>query len=668
MYKVRILVVFCSLLFGFQVVYGQDLRTNINANKKAQDSIRNSMEGGKDSVVFNAKFIRYTTLKLTKDSIQTLPIDTGLTGFHNFSVLAQPRRPMVGTGNLGLAAVSMLFEPLKTIGFDAGFHALDAYALNHDDVKFYKARTAFSSLYYVSGGQKEQVLKLIHTQNIKKNWNFGANYDRIGANGSYFHQRGDHLNGAVFSWYESPNKRYNLWVDGIFNTLKAQENGSVINEKIFVKGQGQLVNKYAEAVRLNTAKQLWRKNSFQIRQTYFVGRIDSTGKNSTQNILPTNKISYTFSYTNEAYSFKKNEADTSKLFPETALNDMSFTNDSTSVKHIKNEFIYSFFLRAKGNAIIKNELKIDAGIRHDFYNYAQYGLSLDHSKWYTAKNTFQNLTLLGVAGYRFSNRVNLNVDIQQIFQGRNIGDFLYEAKSNVLLSNKAGRIVLGAYLQNKSPEELYRKYHGNHYQWEVNGFDRTKTANLSFNYINDQLKFDAAASYYLINNLMYFRAGSSPQTVEPAQESSAINLLQISLGKRFEWNSFHLDSYVVYQKTDRESLIRTPEVYTFNSVYKEQTFFKVLKTQIGFDLRYNTSYKALSYAPAISQFYNGKDVVYDSKPVVDVWVKAGLRRANLFVKYDYVNQGLLSNGYYTVIDYPMPDRLLKFGLIWNFYD
>ncbi|MCY1544080.1 putative porin [compost metagenome] len=167
---------------------------------------------------------------------------------------------------------------------------------------------------------------------------------------------------------------------------------------------------------------------------------------------------------------------------------------------------------------------------------------------------------------------------------------------------------------------------------------------------------------------MYFRAGSSPQTVEPVQESSAINLLQISVGKRFEWNSFHLDSYVVYQKTDRENLIRTPEVYTFNSVYKEQTFFKVLKTQIGFDLRYNTSYKALSYAPAISQFYNGKDVVYDSKPVVDVWVKAGLRRANLFVKYDYVNQGLLSNGYYTVIDYPMPDRLLKFGLIWNFYD
>ncbi len=144
--------------------------------------------------------------------------------------------------------------------------------------------------------------------------------------------------------------------------------------------------------------------------------------------------------------------------------------------------------------------------------------------------------------------------------------------------------------------------------------------------------------------------------------------MKISVGKRFQYKSYHLDAYVVYQKTDSKNLLRTPEVYTFNSLYKDQTFFKVLKTQIGFDVRYNTTYNALSYSPAASQFYNGIDISYGSKPIVDVWVKAGLRRANLFVKYEYVNQKLFSNGYYTVYDYPMPDRLLKFGVTWNFYD
>ncbi|MEJ5992938.1 putative porin [Pedobacter sp. Du54] len=671
MRKITAIFSFLGLFVCFSTAFSQDLKTTINANRKVQDSLRKVVDGEKDSIVFNSKYIRYTTLKLTKDSIQTLPIDTSLVGVQNFSPLVQPRSPTVGTGNLGLAAKSLLFDPPKTIGFDAGFHSFDYYVLNHEDVRFYKARTQFTSVFYLSGGDKEQMLKLIHTQNIKKNWNAGANYNRIGANGVYNHQRGDHLNASFFTWYESPNNRYNLWVDGVFNTLKAQENGSIINQEIFSPGGNQLVDKLAESVRLYTAKQFWKKNSFLIKQSYFVGRIDSTGKNTAQNILPTNKISHTFIYDNSAYSFKKDEteSDVVRVLPVATLYDPVFTNDSTSVKHIQNEFIYSFFLRAKGNSIIKNELKIDAGIKHDLYYYAQFGVKRDMTNFFDEYDTFQNVTLLGDLTYRFSNKVDLDLNVQQIFQGRNIGDFMYEAKSNLLLSKKAGRIVMGAYVQNKSPEEIFNEYKGNHYQWnERNNLDRTKIVNLSFAYVNDALKFDASAGYYLIDNYLYFGQGATDKSIIPMQESSPINLLKVSVGKRFTFRSYHLDGYVVYQKTDSENLLRTPEVYTFNSLYKDQTFFKVLKTQIGFDVRYNTMYTALSYSPAASQFYNGPSVRFSSKPVIDVWVKASLRRANLFIKYDYANQKLFSNGYYTVNDYPMQDKLFKFGLTWNFYD
>ncbi len=242
MQKIGIVSLFFTLFFCFSNAYSQDLKTSINANKKEQDSLRKLLDGEKDSVVFTSKYIRYTTLRLTKDSIQTIPLDTSIVGLHNFSPLVQPRNPTVGTGNLGLAATSLLFNPRKTIGFDAGFHSFDYYILNQDDVKFYKARTPFTSLYYVNGGEKEQLLKLIHSQNIKKNWNFGANFNRIGANGAYTRQRGDHLNAAIFTWYESPNKRYNLWADGVFNTMKAQENGSILNANIFEDGGDQLAN------------------------------------------------------------------------------------------------------------------------------------------------------------------------------------------------------------------------------------------------------------------------------------------------------------------------------------------------------------------------------------------------------------------------------------------
>lgn len=657
------------LLLGVAHAFAQDLKTSIAGNKEL-DSLRKKEQSARDSVVFNAKYIRYTTRKLTKDSIQTIPLDTTLTGIQQFSPIAQPRRPTVGTGLVGLAATSLLFEPVKTIGFDVGFHSLDYYKFTHDDIKFYRARTPFTSLSYISAGDNVQLLKIIHSQNIKPNWNFGANFNRIGANGFYQHQRGDDLNGTLFTWYQTKNKRYNIWVDAVFNTLKAEENGSILKDSIiFAPAGNNLATKEAEPVRLKNARQLYRDNSLMIRQSYFVGRIDSTENSNNQNILPTNKITHTLTYTNSSYSFKKDEEDTYGVLP-TPRNLSTFTNDTTNVKHLQNEFIYSFFLRAKGSSVIKNELKIDAGIRYDMYTFKQQMVQKDRTLFYARDFNAQNTTILGAIGYRFSNKVDVNLDVQQILQGFNAGDYLYEAKSNFALSNKAGKIVMSAYTQNKSPEEIYNRYFGNYYDWNQRAnLSRTKTTNFTFTYLNDFLKLDASAAYYLISNYLYFTASPTiANAIIPTQNSSEISILQLKVGKQVDAGSFHVSAYGVYQKTDQQRILRMPEIYLFASVYKDQTFFKFLKTQLGFDVFYNDTYLAKSYAIAASQFYNGKDITFSSKPVVDAWIKVGLRRANLFVKYQNASQGLFNKGTYTVNRYPMPDRLLLFGLTWNFYD
>jgi hypothetical protein len=660
MLKTLVLFLLCFCLLQAGRSSAQDLKTNVTNNKEL-DSLRKKLDESTDSVIFTSKYIRYTTLRLTKDSIQTLPLDTGLRGLQNYSVLAQPRRPTINTGNLGLAAKDMLFQPTKTIGFDLGFHALDFYQMTHDDVMYYQARTPFSSLYYVSGG--EQILQVVHSQNIRKNWNFGANYNRIGSNGAYQRQRGDHLNAAIFTWYQSPSKRYNLFANMVWNTLKAQENGGLPNDSLFTVGSS--FARGSENVKLSAARQLFRKSSFLIKQTYFVGRIDTLASGNAEKVLPTNKIAYTFRYDKDGYDFIADNMSLQTVLPKGII-DSSYTNDSSSVKHVQNEFIYSFFLRGKSSSFIKNELKVDVGIRHDFYQYAQYARYRDRTNYYAFTNTFQNTSLVGGLGYRFSNRIDLNVNAQQIFQGKQFGDFLYEAKSNLLLSNSIGRIVLGAYMQNKSPEEIYNRYFGNHYSW-INDFNRTKTINLSFQYLNDKYKFDAGAEYYLINDYLYFDQDGT-NSIKPSQLSGSINLLKITAGKRLQFGKFNLESYVVYQKTDHPNILRIPELYTFNSFFLNQTFFKVLRTNVGFDVRYNTAFQSYSYSPAASQFYNGNAGNLSSEPVVDVWLRASLRRANVFLKYEYANQNFPDRGYYTVPGYPMPDSQLKFGVRWNFYD
>lgn len=664
-------VLFCFLILifsGLTQAYGQDLKTTVGNNKEL-DSVRKKLDGGKDSVVFTAKYVRFTKLALSKDSTVLLPLDTSTVNIQNYSPLLQPLHPTINNGNMGLSARPLLYEPSKRIGYDVGFHSLDYYALTPDDIIFYQARSPFTSLYLISAGQKEQLFKMVHTQNINKNLNVGVNFNRGDSKGFYARQRGDNLNVALFSWFQSPNKRYNLWATVIFNTMRAVENGSTVATDLFEPGYNKIPRE-SEAINLSRARNLYRKNTVFLKQTYYVGRIDTTA-NSDDAAIPTNKVTYTFTYNNDSYSFANTGQDPNNVLPLGLFN-TSFTNDSTNVRHFRNEFMYSFFLRAKNTKIIKNELKIDAGISYDAYKQQYFGNQANGGFYFYNRSTYQYATLLGTAGYRFSSNINFNLNIQQVVQGFSAGDYLYEAKSNVLLSKSIGRIELGAYVQNQSPARLFNNYFGNHYQWQNQGFKNTKVASLSFNYILDKLGLNAGAKYFLTSNYLYFGLNSANATnaILPKQNASDISLIRIDIQKKWKFGVFGIENYLAYQKTDKNSVLRTPTFYTYNSFYFNNTFFGVLKANIGFDVRYNTEYANYLYSPATAQFYIDEQnpVTFQSRPIIDAFFKANLKRANIFLKYDFINQGLFQPGYYTVNRYPMQDGLLKFGVTWNFYD
>jgi hypothetical protein len=279
---------------------------------------------------------------------------------------------------------------------------------------------------------------------------------------------------------------------------------------------------------------------------------------------------------------------------------------------------------------------------------------------------FQNVTLKGHATYRFSDRILLDADIKQIVQGRDFGNFLYDAKLTLAGGNKIGKIVLGAYQQSSSAPLVATRWTSNHFIFD-NEFGNIKTTNLSFNYINNSLQLDLKAEYFLINDYLYFTASPGGVDAHPEQLSSPINLIKVSLGKNLTWRKWHFDNYAVYQKTDYQSTLRTPEVYTYSSLYFESTWFKVLHNNLGVTVRYNTPYVAPSYATGLGQFYNGPNVTFTSYPVATAFFKGTIDSVNLFVQYDYANQGLFSKGFYTVNRYPMQDTLLKFGVSWTFY-
>ncbi|MDB5091055.1 MAG: hypothetical protein JWR09_5049 [Mucilaginibacter sp.] len=642
------------------------------------DSLRKKQDRKKDSVVFNSKFIRITNERLLRDSTQLRPLDTGLYNYENYSPLLQPRTPKISLGNTGLPARSLLFEPSHTIGFEPGLHELDPYMLRPEDINYYRARVAYTQLYLVGyTGVKEQIFKITHAQNINPRLNVGFNLNFTGSRGYYSNnnvlaQNVSDVNAAAFTWYESKSKRYNLLANLIYNNIKAPVTGSILNDSIFVTGS---LDKSSQPVRLPASYENWKGASFYLKQFYYIGRIDSTSNGKGKaNILPTQRVAYTLKYEATKYEYLQNGDDIYNVFPDYYYSS-NRSRDSLSVTHLQNDFSYSFYLRSRGEKVNKNELKLDLGLTQDIYTYGQY-VSDTTLNQYGVKvvlpakvqsNSFQDLTVKGRMSYKLSDRAALEANVQQIVQGRDFGDFLYNAKLTLAGNDKAGKIILEGYSQSSTAPLVYTSWISNHFIFH-NKFSNQKTNSVSFNYINSPLKLDFKAEYFLITDYLYFTAQDNGIDAHPAQLGGSINMIKLSFGKSIAWRRWHFDDYFVYQKTDYQATLRTPQFYNYASIYYKALFFNVLYSNIGMDVRYNSTYVAPSYAPGLGQFYNGPNVTFSSYPVATIFLKATLQRTNLFIMYDYANQGLFSKGYYTVNRYPQQDAALKIGVSWAFYN
>ena len=119
--------------------------------------------------------------------------------------------------------------------------------------------------------------------------------------------------------------------------------------------------------------------------------------------------------------------------------------------------------------------------------------------------------------------------------------------------------------------------------------------------------------------------------------------ISINVGKKLSFGNFRFDNFAVYQKTDFASILQTPELYTWHSLYYNNTIVKIINLNVGFDVRFNTPYNNPSYSINTSQFYKTNDgIEFSTYPIVDLWLTATLKRTNFFLRYDYINQGLLS--------------------------
>ncbi len=203
-------------------------------------------------------------------------------------------------------------------GWDPGWHSYDLYTFKTEDTKFYNTTKPYTELGYMLASRAEQFIDVIHTQNIRPNWNFAFEYRLINAPGVFQNQNTNHNNIRLNSWYQAKSKRYQNFFVLVSSKVNGSENGGLQSPKdldsAIYRNQVTLPVQLGDNLQANSGNPFSNKintgtkystATFMFRQQYDLGQKDSivTDTSVIQLFYPRVRLEHTISYSTYNYRF-----------------------------------------------------------------------------------------------------------------------------------------------------------------------------------------------------------------------------------------------------------------------------------------------------------------------------------------------------------------------------
>ncbi len=634
--------------------------------------------GGGDSLRSRAKAEESLTLTYYyADSLRVHKLDSSITDFTAYF-------PIPGThiylGNTGSATRSIVFAPQLKSGWDPGFHAFDVYKRKLETVPFYNTTKPYTELNYALASKGEQIIEVLHTQNLKPYWNASFNYRLISAPGTFRNQKANHNNYVFTSWYQAPSKRYNNYFVILANKLQAEESGGIVNnndlnEPAFmldrfsvptniggrpIKTSGTFFN-----TTLYTGNR-YSETNVMMRQQYDLGKKDSLVTDSTVIPLfyPRVRFEHTLNYGRYQYRFQdlvnaeRNNVPDSAFYSRLNIHIDSAGRDTSLLyldkwREISNDFsIYQFpdannlqqFIKLGLELqLLKGELRTNRSL-YNMIGHGEYRNRTRNQKW--------DIAAFG--------RLWLN--------GYNAGDYHAYISLQRLINPSIGSLQVGFENVNRTAPFIYNES-SNFYLDGPKSFGKENTIHLFASVLQPKLRLRLNADYYLISNYLYLSDYYKLQ-----QEGTLFNVLRISAYKTFNIGRFfrwHAEAYV-QQKTGAAQL-NFPSFYTRNRFgYEGKLGFRRLNIAIGTEIRYHTPYKADNYSPVLGQFFFQDSVTISNRPQIDAYLHFRIRSFKAFLRAENLNTMSLQNGFgfthnnFAAPGYPTPGLIIRFGIFWSF--
>lgn len=579
------------------------------------------------------------------------------------------------------------------------------------DVRYYDTRTPYIDIYYGQGNSNLSALRVELAQNVTPWWNISALFRREIAQGSYDNFTTDHYNIYLATNFRTKNDRYHLFVNGTFQQLNDLINGGVnptgteiTPNSFFGKGAQPVILTDAALAKVNRAaylQQFYRLIQDTVETPHRLLIYNSVQRDFFENQFTDAGITSDINLSG-LFPVYPTITDSTTLFYERYRHSRWIYKEGISYRYVTPTMETGHEI-AVANHIInfdKNltDFRLDKLTRSYEGDFTYRPLPFEVGVNWKLHRTTTNF---------FAPERRLEADAHFDFPKEKV-DFTYYKEINNLKEEKSRDSVLvrrqrrpfsvfaGAFLHDRNPS-LQQSF--------GNGFFGTNsfTANRDLNNMRTELyragielrAKDQKTNYgYLEGHRLKVTAfqtrqrdviffGPGMELLQAGADTAGVDFTGLEAEARLRWKHWVASGRVNYQipnvfgDTTLENyyLDNQPHFYANAALYWEKHDIKIARAiRVGVEYHFQPIYFQQLFDPVSQQFYpqnslpNSTFLFPSYNNRIDLFFSAQIKRAQIFIRYYNVAEGLFDPGYFTVFGYPMWDRDLQVGIVWSFFD
>lgn len=654
--------------------------------------------------------------------------------FQNFNATEGFRGEYNILGNLGSPRLHRNFLDRVIADDFMFFQPYDYFHTTPGNLLFSNCKSPLTQLQYHECGSREngqdRVLAYF-ASNINKESGIGFKLDYLYGRGYYNNQSNAQFGSTLFGYHHG--ERYEMHAFASWDHSKMYENGG-IEDDLYITDPESFPRSVKSRDIPTVLSSVWNRNdqqNFYLTHRYHIGYnrdievadslkpkmpgdqqlLQRIKSDSIRDVIKADSLRLALTLDSLRQQWQSEQITPQEFIPVTSV---IHTIDYKRLTHdniVKNGgipstyFSHDPYLRSSYNAFtdqtiafsLRNTLGIQ--LREGFNRWAKAGVTLfatHEAQRFTLPSKLTNDTLDVFDKYT-ENNISVGGEISKT-QGRTlhykagaefwvIGDKVGNldlhgtADLNFRLFKDTVHLAANAYFKNLEPAFYFQHFHSAAHFWDhdLNNETRTRIEGLfSIDRTRTSLRFgvENLTDYTYYTNVLtpfYAKDGititSYGRDVNVSQTSN-IQVMSATLRQDLALGIFHFDNEVTWQHTSNADALPLPTLSIYSNAYLLFHVAKVLRVEIGADMRYFTSYYAPDYAPFLGQFSvqdaSQERIKIGNYPILNAYLNLAIKRVRMYLSYQHFNQST-GNAFWAP-HYPIDPTAIHLGISWNFYN